>query len=88
VLFNAGCNEQVFFPKPRKKNLARIRLVVFEKNAKNLHFNSEKLRHWVEGYATLITSQEAVSRLKNSFRLSKNHGFRLQKPETDFNLTQ
>jgi len=28
-----------------EKNLAQIRLVVFEKNAKNAHFNSEKLRH-------------------------------------------
>jgi len=34
LLFNAGCNEQVFSPKPRKK-LAQIRLVVFEKNIKN-----------------------------------------------------
>jgi len=38
VLFNAGCNEQVF-SKTRKK-LTQIRLVVFEK--KNAHFNSEK----------------------------------------------
>jgi len=40
VLFNAGCNKQVFSPKPWKK-MAQIRLVVFEKNAKNVHFNSE-----------------------------------------------
>jgi len=40
VLFNAGCNEQVFFPEPRKK-IAQIRLVVFEKNAKTAHFNSK-----------------------------------------------
>jgi len=33
VFFNAGCNEQVFSPKPRKK-LAQISLVVFEINAK------------------------------------------------------
>jgi len=39
---NAGCNEQEFFLNP-KKNLAEIRLVVFEKNAKNAHFNSEKM---------------------------------------------
>jgi len=36
--------------------LAQIRLVVFEKNAKNAHFNSEKWRHQAEGWATLITS--------------------------------
>jgi len=30
MLFNVGCNKQVFFPKPEKK-LAQIRLVVFEK---------------------------------------------------------
>jgi len=33
LLFNAGCNEQVFSPKPTK-NLEQIRLVVFKKNAK------------------------------------------------------
>jgi len=34
VLFNAGCNEQAcFLLNPEKKNLAQIRLVVFEKNA-------------------------------------------------------
>jgi len=32
-----------------KKSLAQIRLVVFEKNAKNAHFNSKKLRHRTEG---------------------------------------
>jgi len=37
VLFSAGCNKQMFSPKPWKK-LAQIRLVVFEKNAKNVHF--------------------------------------------------
>jgi len=34
LLFNAGYNEQVFSPKPLK-SLALIRLVVFEKHAKN-----------------------------------------------------
>jgi len=32
LLFNAGCNEQVFSPEPRK-NLAQIRHVVYKKNA-------------------------------------------------------
>jgi len=34
VLVNAGCNKQAFSPKSYKE-IARIRLVVFEKNAKN-----------------------------------------------------
>jgi len=34
LLFKAGCNEQVFSLKPRKK-LEQILLVVFEENAKN-----------------------------------------------------
>jgi len=34
MLFNAGCNEQVF-SKILLKNLAQIRHVVFEKDAKN-----------------------------------------------------
>jgi len=44
VLFNAGCNKEVFsdFLLNPEKNLAQIRLVVFEKNEKNAHFNSEK----------------------------------------------
>jgi len=57
LLFNAGCNEQVFSPKPEKK-LAQIRFVVFEKNAKPT-FNSKKWRHTsrrLESLATLITS--------------------------------
>jgi len=29
LLFNAGCNEQVFSPQLWKKNLSQIRLVVF-----------------------------------------------------------
>jgi len=33
--------------------LAKIRLVVFEKNVKNAHFNSEKWRHRAEGYRLL-----------------------------------
>jgi len=37
VLFKAGCNEQVFYPKFSKK-LAQIRHVVFEKNTKTAHF--------------------------------------------------
>jgi len=41
VLFNADYNEQVFSLNPEKK-LAEIRLVVFEKNTKNAHFNSKK----------------------------------------------
>jgi len=40
LLFNAGSNEQVFSPKSLK-NLAQIRLVIFEKNAKSAYFNSE-----------------------------------------------
>jgi len=32
LLFNAGCNKQVFFPKPGKKIGADL-FVVFEKNA-------------------------------------------------------
>jgi len=43
VLFNAGCNKQMFSPNSEKtKKMAQIGLVVFEKNAKNTHFNSEK----------------------------------------------
>jgi len=34
VFFNAGCFEQVFVLNP-EKNLAQIRLIVFEKNAKS-----------------------------------------------------
>jgi len=34
VRFNAGCNEQGFSPKSWKK-FSQIRLIVFEKNAKN-----------------------------------------------------
>jgi len=34
LLFYAGCNKQVFSPKPWKK-LAQIHLVVFKKKAKN-----------------------------------------------------
>jgi len=34
LLFNAGCNVQVFSLKPEKKILAQIRLIVFEKNEK------------------------------------------------------
>jgi len=52
-------NEQVFCPKPCKKKLAQIRLVGFEKNAKLMHFNSEKMTSLcqrLEGLATLITS--------------------------------
>jgi len=46
VLFNAGCNKQdSVFPSTLKKNLAQIRLVIFEKNAKNTQFTSKKLRH-------------------------------------------
>jgi len=42
VLFNAGYNEQVFSPKSWKiKRLAQNRLIVFEKNKKNAHINSE-----------------------------------------------
>jgi len=41
VLFNAGCNEQVF-SLSHEKILAQIRLIVSEKNAKNAHFNPEK----------------------------------------------
>jgi len=48
IAFQAGYNEQVFAPKPWK-NLAQIRLVVFEKNAKKRTFNSEKWSHWAEG---------------------------------------
>jgi len=38
-------NKQVFSLKSWKKNLAQIRLVVFEKYAKKRTFNSEKWRH-------------------------------------------
>jgi len=41
MFFNAGFSEQVLCPKPYK-NLAQIRLIVFEKNAKMTHFNSDK----------------------------------------------
>jgi len=34
LVFNADCNEQVF-SSISEKNLAQIRLVIFEKNAKN-----------------------------------------------------
>jgi len=34
VLFNAGCNEQVFSPINPEKKFAQTRLVVFQKNAK------------------------------------------------------
>jgi len=39
LLFNAGYNEQVLLLNP-EKNLAQIRFVVFEQNAKK-HTNSE-----------------------------------------------
>jgi len=42
MFFYAGCNKQVFSSKNPKKMLAQTRLVVFEKNAKHAHFNSEK----------------------------------------------
>jgi len=32
-----------------EKNLAQIRLVVFEKNAKNAYYNFNKWRHRAEG---------------------------------------
>jgi len=38
LLFIAGWIEEVFSPNPWKKKLAQIRLVTFEKNAKNAHF--------------------------------------------------
>jgi len=42
VLFNAGCNELVFyFLISEEKKKAQICLVVFEKNAKNAHFGSK-----------------------------------------------
>jgi len=37
------------FPLNPEKNLTEIRLVIFEKNEKNAHFNSEKWRHRAEG---------------------------------------
>jgi len=52
LLFNAGGNEQVFSPKSwkekeKKKKLAQIRPVVFEKNIKH-PFNFEKWHHRAE----------------------------------------
>jgi len=40
-VFHADCNAQVFCPKPCKK-FGADPLVVFEKKAKKMHFNSEK----------------------------------------------
>jgi len=34
VLFYAGCNEKVISPKPSKKTVVHMCLVVFKKNAK------------------------------------------------------
>jgi len=42
-------NKKSFLLNPKKK-LAQIRLVVFKKNAKNAHFNSEKSRHRAEDF--------------------------------------
>jgi len=42
MLFNAGCNEQVLRLNTENKKIAQISLVVFEKNATNAYFNSEK----------------------------------------------
>jgi len=57
MLFNAGCNKQVLSPKPRKKILAQIRLVVFKKTKKThtliLKMTSPSRR--LQDYATLIT---------------------------------
>jgi len=36
------------------RDLAHIRLVVFEEKAKNAHFNSEKRRHRAEDWTTLV----------------------------------
>jgi len=46
-VFNAGCNEQVFSRKAWKK-FTKFRFVVFEKNAKMTHFNSEKKKNFTE----------------------------------------
>jgi len=42
MFFNAGCIEQVFCPKPCKKNWRRS-VLSFEKNAKMMQFNFEKM---------------------------------------------
>jgi len=47
VLFNAGCNKQVFLLHPKNK-FGADPFCRWEKNAKNAHFNSEKWRHWAE----------------------------------------
>jgi len=44
VLFNAGCNKQVFSPKPWKKNWPNPSCRFRE----NAHFNSKKWRHRAE----------------------------------------
>jgi len=49
LLFNAGCNEQVFSPKPWKKIGANSSCHFREKRT----FNSEKWCHQTEGKATL-----------------------------------
>jgi len=51
VLFDEGCNEQVFSPKSWKKKFGADLSCRFreKRKKKNAHFNSEKWRHWTEG---------------------------------------
>jgi len=48
LLFNAGCNEQMSSPKPRKKNWHRS-VSWFSRKMQKRTFNSEKWRHRSEG---------------------------------------
>jgi len=50
MLFNAGCNKQVFSSKPWKNFWCRS---ILSFSRKTHTFNSEKWRHWAEGEANL-----------------------------------
>jgi len=64
-----------------EKNLAQIRLVVFEKNEKNAPLNPKndvtEPKAWRLGYSN--NQLKAVNRLKHSYRLSKTRGGRVNK---------
>jgi len=62
LLFNEGCNKQVFSLNPEIK-LAQIRLFVFEKNAKNAPL--------IPKYDVTEPKAKTVNRLKDNFRLSE-----------------
>jgi len=59
VFFTAGCNEQVFSPKPSKK-MAKIHAVVCDKNAKTAQLRRTPFRKndITEPTATINTQQD------------------------------